>query len=369
MPAADAQQSPDIPSTPSAPPAPATPAATRPPGRRRAGVHVPDPNALVWEHPIPLLTNPFMLWDLGRVLFFSLLIMEGMTLLVSFFFTDEAGLLPLEILLLVSAILIVLFAFVAVVIFRNGIHTRFTVDSRGLEMETIFGDDLYERILNRLVGALVFLANPLVALTTSVQSAATSNTVLDWRDVSKVTVHRRLGVVSLADSWHTVARLYCDPRSVDELATRVQSNLAPDAARRSRQASGDLPRRRLAFYLAWTVVTAGAFICTQAWYWAADDMLRPATAAAALVLLVGWAIPAWWTRLLVWPAAAASLLTLAQLAPPALEKHTILPWYTSYGFQTDTPEFLLALAGSCVLVAMSLYVLITRPEMPKTGSR
>ncbi|MDP3046363.1 MAG: hypothetical protein Q8O07_02685, partial [Chloroflexota bacterium] len=76
MPAADIQQSPDTPA------APLASAGTRPPGRRRAGAHLPDPDALIWEHPIPLLTNPFMLWDLGRVLFFSLLIMEGMTLLV-----------------------------------------------------------------------------------------------------------------------------------------------------------------------------------------------------------------------------------------------------------------------------------------------
>ncbi len=363
MPAADEPQSPD---TPAAPP---TPVVTRPPGRRRAGAHLPDPNALIWEHPIPLLTNPFMLWDLGRVLFFSLLIMEGMALLVSFFFTDEAGLLPLGVLLLVSTIMAGLFAFVSLIIFRNGIHTRFTVDSRGVEMETIFGDDLYERTVNRLVGVLVFIANPLLAFTTSVRSAASSSTVMDWRDVRKVTVHRRLGVVSLADSWHTVARLYCDPRSVDELATRVQTHVVPAAARRARRDSGELPRRRLGFYLVWTVATAAAFVCSLAWYWAADDMVRPATAAAALVLLVGWSIPCWWTRLLVWPAAAASLLTLAKLVPPALEKHTILPWYSSYGFQSDTPEFLLALAGSSALVLMSLYVLITRPEMPKSGSR
>ncbi|MDP3047754.1 MAG: hypothetical protein Q8O07_09795, partial [Chloroflexota bacterium] len=334
-----------------------------------AGAHLPDPDALIWEHPIPLLTNPFMLWDLGRVLFFSLLIMEGMTLLVSFFFTDEAGLLPLEILLLVAAIMAGLFAFVSLIVFRNGVHTRFTVDSRGVEMETIFGDDLYERTVNRAVGALVFIANPLLALTTSVRSAASSSTVLDWHEVRKVTVHRRLGVVSLADSWHTVARLYCDPRSVDVLAARVQAHVVPAAARRTRRDSEELPRRRLGFYLAWTAVTAAAFVCSMAWYWAADDMVRPATAAAAFVLLVGWSIPAWWTRLLVWPAAAASLLTLAKLVPPALEKHTILPWYFSYGFQSDTPEFLLALAGSSALVLMSLYVLITRPELPKPGSR
>jgi hypothetical protein len=363
MPAAGEPQSPD---TPTAPP---SPAATRPPGRRRAGVHVPDPNALVWEHPIPLLTNPFMLWDLGRVLFFSLLLLEGMTLLVSFFFSDEAGLLPWELLLLVAAILAVLFAFVSLAIFRNGIHTRFTVDSRGVEMETIFGDDLYENTLNRLVGALVFIANPLVALTTSVKGVSNSSTVMDWSDVRKVSVHRRMGVVSLADSWHTVARLYCDPRSVDELSARVQGHMVPAAARRARQTSGELPRRRLAFYLGWTAVTTAAFVTSLAWYWAADEMVRPATAAAVLVLLVGWSIPAWWTRLLVWPAAAASLLTLAKLAPPALEQRTIPPWYSTYGFQFDTPEFLLALAGSSILVTMSLYVLIARPEMPRTAKK
>ncbi len=354
----------DEPLPPDAPPAPA-----RPPGRRRAGAHLPDPNALIWEHPIPLLTNPFMLWDLGRVLFFSLLLMEGVTLLVSFFFTDEAMLLPVEILLITAAVVAGLFALVALLIFRNNIHTRFTVDAHGVEMETIFGDDLYERMVNRLFGVLLFFVNPLAALTTSVKGAASSSTVLTWRDVCKVSVNRRLGVVSLADSWHTVARLYCDPRSVDELAARVQGHLKQPAARRSRPGSADLPRRHLVFYLGWTGATLAAYVCSLAWYWAAGDMLRPATAAAALVLLMGWSIPAWWTRLLVWPAAAASLLTLAKLAPPALEKHAILPWYTAYGFQSDTPEFLIALAGSLALVLMSLYALVTRPELPRPAGK
>ncbi len=348
--------------------APPKVAATRPPGRRRAGAHLPDPNALIWERSIPLLTNPYMLWDLGRVLFFSLLLMEGVTLLVSFFFTDEAGLLPVEILLITAAVVAGLFAFVALLIFRNGIHTRFTVDAHGIEMETIYGDDLYERAVNGLLRVLLFFANPLTALGASVRSAASSSTVLGWSDVSTVRVNRRLGVVSLADSWHTVARLHCDPRSVDELAGRVRAHVAPVAGQ-ARRETGELPRRRLAFYLGWTALTAAGYICSLAWYWAADEMIRPATAAAALLLLTGWSIPRWWTRLLIWPAAAASLLTLAKLAPPALEKHTILPWYTAYGFQSDTPEFLIALAGSLAMALMSLYVLVTRPELPKRASK
>jgi hypothetical protein len=91
-------------------------------------------------------------------------------------------------------------------------------------------------------------------------------------------------------------------------------------------------------------------------------MERPAVAAGGLVLLLGWAIPAWWSRLVAWPAVAASLLLTARLIPPALEQDTVSAWHTVYGYQMDTPELALAALGCLTLVAMSLSVLVMRPE-------
>lgn len=311
---------------------------------------------------MPLLTNPFLLWDMARILAVCGAVMWAMVLAMSFFFTDEVVLLPPQVLLMALAILAALFAFVALVVFRNAMHMRFVVDSHGVRVESIYGDDAYEHSVSALMRAVLFLVNPLVGLTTSLSAAASGGDGLSWSDVRRVTVHRRLGVISLADSWHTVMRLYCDPRSVDMLADRVQHNAGPVLARQARQVAQQSARRPLVFYLVWTAVALAATAASLAWYWAAEDMERPAVAAGGLVLLLGWAIPAWWSRLVAWPAVAASLLLTARLIPPALEQDTVSAWHTVYGYQMDTPELALAALGCLTLVAMSLSVLVMRPE-------
>jgi hypothetical protein len=317
---------------------------------------------------MPLLTNPFMLWDLGWVLAASVILLQVITLVVTFFFTDEPGVLPVELMLLCFVIIAALFAFVALVIFRNAIHCRFVVDSRGARMETIYGDDLYERSLGWVVRGLLFLGNPLLALTTSLPGVANSSESLPWRDVTGFTVHRRLSVVTLREGWRTALRLYCDPRALDTLAERVRVLTAPGFAARARRRPKPSERHRLPFYAAWTVLAAVAGSASLAWYWAADEMVRPAVLAFSLVALAGWLLPGIAARLAAWPALAASLFLAAQLVPPALEQDSFGPGMVFYGWDLDTPQLVLAAVGCLALIALSLVAILWRRLRPHSAS-
>lgn len=324
---------------------------------------------------MPLLTNPFMLWDLGWVLAASTLLLQVITLVVTFFFTDEPGLLPTELTLLCLGIVTALFAFVALVVFRNGIHCRFVLDSRGVRMETIYGDNLYERSLGWLVRGLLFLGNPLVAVTTSLSPAggvgglpgvANSSESLPWRDVTGFTVHRRLAVVTLREGWRTAMRLYCDPHAIDALAERVRVLTAPGAIARARRRPKPSDRYRLPFYAAWTVAAAVAGSVSLAWYWSADEMIRPAVLAFCLVALAGWLLPHRSAHLPAWPALASSLFLAAQLVPPALQRNSFGPGKAFYGWDMDTPQLVIAALGCLALIAMSLAALLWRRRQLKT---
>lgn len=339
-------------SDPAQRPTPATP----PPGRRRARSRSVDPNALVWDHPIRLVTNPFMLWDMARVLAAAVLLMQLAVFIVSFFFIDEIVWLPVEMMLLTLGVIAGLYLVVSLVIFRNGIDTRFAVDSQGARMETSYGDDAYEKGVGWVLRGLLFIVNPLAGLTTSLPGLAASSDGIAWREITRVTVHRRLGVVSLAEGWRTALRLYCDPRSIDMLADTVRAHAAPAIARKSRLRETDAPRRSIVFYLAWTAVALAAGVASMAWYWAADDVLRPMVAAVALVGLAGWSLPAWWTRLLAWPGLAVCLLLMVKLGVPAVESRPSVFGGVRRAFETDTAELVIAAAGCGVLLAMCLYL-------------
>ncbi len=328
--------------------------------RRRAAPLPPDPDALVWEYPMPLLTNPFMLWDLGWVLVISIFLLEVIALTVTFFFSDEPVLLPPQVVLVGFGVVAALFAFVALAVFRNAIHCRFVVDSRGARMEMIYGDNLYERSVGWVLRGLLFFANPLSALSTNLPGIANSSESLPWRDVTGYTVHHRLGVVSLREGWRTALRLYCDPRAVDTLAERVRILTAPGFLTRARRRPKLSHRYRWPFYASWTTAAAVAGSVSLAWYWAADDMVRPAVLAFVLTAAAGWSLPAKAARLVAWPALAASIFLAAQLVPPALERSTFGPLRVSYGWELDTPELVIAAAGCLALVIMSLAAILWR---------
>ncbi len=315
------------------------------------------PPPLTWEYDIPLLTNPFILWDFFRVFAIALLTMEGLVLFMSFFFSDEAVLLPVELLALCLGIMAVLFAFVALFIYRNRFHSRFTVDSKQASVEGFYGIDRYERTASRILSVAFFLTRGRVISLIGDSQSATS---IPWQEVYKVTVHRRWHVITLSNSWRSVLRLYCPSQGFDQAAALMQDYAAAAARRRSRHPTPPLRRRSISSYLAWTGLSVVATIASSAWYWAGDEVLKLSLLAGILVLIVGWTSSFWWSKLIAWPAVGVSLIFLARLVPPALEETTFSWRGTAYGYEFDTPLLLVTVAGGLSLLALSVLSLRTR---------
>jgi hypothetical protein len=125
-------------------------------------------------------------------------------------------LLPIEFLFLIGGIVVALFLFVALILFRNRYRARFVLDSKQAVFQgSGWGDSGWDRTIKRLLKVLAFFA----ASSDPTQSNATN---IRWRAVRKVNVNRSTRVIALCDSWHVVMRLYCPPDVLDQALTHVQ---------------------------------------------------------------------------------------------------------------------------------------------------
>ena len=192
----------------------------------------PEHEALAWEHDLTLATNPFILSDFIRVVVVSLLTMEILVYVMGLI-TGDPILLPLKFLGLIGGILAALFLIATLLVYGNRYHARFQVDAKGAQME----DAGQGRRFKWLMVALGVLARrPGVAMSATSGPSGYGDRV-SWREVRRVTVHRRLRVVTLCNSWRSLLRLYCPPELFDEVAERAQSSVAQAEQRRARRES------------------------------------------------------------------------------------------------------------------------------------
>ncbi len=304
--------------------------------------------SLTWESDIPLLTNRFLLLDFALVLGLAVLIIEGLVWALSFFFTDEPVLLPLELWAIPLAVIVALFGLVAVLVYGNRFHGRFTLDDRAV----VYAVGAQERKINRIVMALALLFGVWRALGPALLAQAREVSRVEWKAVYRFRVAPARQVITLYDSWHAVLRLYCPPERFAEILALVQAYSAAGAAWRARQPA---PPRPVSFYLAWAGLTGLATLATLAWPWTTyEGVDRLGLLAGILVLGTGVTSAAWWSKLLALPAATMSLLFLVRLGLVALQPITGpsgAVW--DYTYTLDTPQLLLAVVGGLGLLALS----------------
>lgn len=184
--------------------------------------------ALTWEHTLPLATNPFLWWDFFRVLGACLLIMELLVFLMSVLVGDPIWL-PLSVLGIVTAIFAGLFLIATLLLYGNRYHARFAVDAKGAQMEDA-GQGRWFRWRLILLGVLA--RQPGAVLGSSAGPSGYGERVA-WRDVRRVSIHRRLRVITLSNSWRSLLRLYCPPELFDQIVAHVQSHVALAEKRRA----------------------------------------------------------------------------------------------------------------------------------------
>jgi hypothetical protein len=175
-----------------------------------------------WDAAIPLVTNPFMLWDLLKLWSIS-----GMALLlvIAVLQLADPGPRPFSVVLVIPvAVSLGLFALslvVCLVFLLNRFFARFDLRTDGVQFQTV----RWTRKLSRAVSignlALGVLALRPQAIGAGLLADVQRDLFLPWGEIRKVTVFPRLHTLTLSNSWRPVLRLHCSTGQVFETALAV----------------------------------------------------------------------------------------------------------------------------------------------------
>ena len=103
------------------------------------------------------------------------------------------------------------------VIFRNRIWARFTLDEKGALYES---GKLIKKAAYVSIGLGILSVNPLL-LGAGMIGKVRSAQGMGWRDVKRISASPRWQVVTLFNSWRPVLRLYCPTQEIYEEALAI----------------------------------------------------------------------------------------------------------------------------------------------------
>ena len=164
-----------------------------------------------WAYDIPLLSNRYMLWDMGRVFFATFVIGTGILLFATGF---DYSIISLA--LLSEAIFIGLFLFVALIL-GNHIRSGFIVDEKGI------GSRASRRMskLNKATIVLGLLSGSASTAGVGFLASSKEQSFHPWNKIEKATVDKARRVISFHNSWRTVERIYCHEDSFEQILNYV----------------------------------------------------------------------------------------------------------------------------------------------------
>jgi len=190
-----------------------------------------------WEIDVPIVTDPFMLLSMAKVFVVAGSVMWGLLAFLSAVQGEWKMIAPMG--GFVAAIIggvMLCYLVGSLLIYRNRIHYRFTVDDKAARAELI---DRRVKGVNRLGLWLGVLSGKpgvagagLIARSQEIQAAT-------WKSIVRVTPHPRLKAISLGNAWRTTLILYCTPENYDAVLAAVQ---AAHAAHPARVRANPLPR-------------------------------------------------------------------------------------------------------------------------------
>lgn len=285
---------------------------------------------LEWEIDIPLMTNRFILYDFGKVILWTGLIMFSLLALI-FILTGDGGARQLAavagmtgIALLVVGLLACL---VMAVFFGNRYPTAFCVGEEGVRMAS---RSRRGKGANRAAIVLGLLARRPGLAGAGLMASSQELAEIRWRDIRSVHEHPDLRVLCIRNSWRVLLRLFCTPENFKQVRDRIASHLPPGAVRPGPgDQYGEAVRRLLLGACAYVAVSFGAGVDLLPWLalgavamtasgfarGGSRTALSALAAVAAGVQAAAW--PGSWAELLSsgWNAAPVFLGLAAMAAP------------------------------------------------------
>jgi hypothetical protein len=198
---------------------------------------------IAWEFNIPLITNRFILYDIGKALGLSGLFLCLLLAAITMFFGHIRDLPDMfELAGICLGIFAVSMLLVMIVFFGNRIPARFVLDERGARVQNL---GRRSKVGNRLAIVLGLLGGGKGLSTAGAGMLAVSQerTEIKWSDVRGIRYHPADKVISLMNSWRVVVRLYCTPENYEVVASTATARMEgrPKAKAKGRPAPGRTP--------------------------------------------------------------------------------------------------------------------------------
>lgn len=304
--------------------------------------------SITWQSDITLLTNPLIAGIYIGVICISLVIMEGAVALVSFLFSDELVLLPLQVLLMILGVMLVLFV-LACIIMGNRLHLDYILNDKGA-IQVSFQKTTTAL---RVIAGIAALFGAWSALRLLENKGSRQEQVVSWRSVKKVVVYRSLRAITLSNGFFPLLQIYCPREEFDSILAFITAHTAAakrSSAKRSSVKSTAQHPYKWWFYMALGALVLLATLATQAWYWASYDNTQKIGLVAGVITLVVVASWASWASILIAVLSAlGSLWFLGQTLFAALE-----PFMGGMTYMLDSCELVISACGGLVLLGVAV---------------
>ncbi len=266
------------------------------------------PPALVWETDVRLLTHPLMLATFAKLFVITGFIVGALLSFILAVTSEAQSIVPiLEMTGTLTAGLAVLSGLVCLVIFRNRMHMRFSLDAKAAEAEVI---DTRAKKANTVAVVLGILARKPGLAGAGLMAQSSMNQKAAWKAVAKARFHPAWRTVSLSNGWRTVLNLFCTPENYDVVAAAVREALA----RRKTKARPKNPLPRLLLHTVLVVLACAPLF-------GLPDLNEQAMFPAIFVLCFAMA-SVWLIPVLAWVVLAGIAWMAALEVLAASEIHT-----------------------------------------------
>jgi hypothetical protein len=177
-----------------------------------------------WDVEMPLLTNRFFLYDMGKVVFWTGLIVN-LILSVAFLAAGNLSSLPkvMGVMALILGGFMLLFMLISLVFFGNRYPCHFSVSAAGIGWQSA---SRRAGVANRaavVVGALVGSPG---AAGAGLLAMSEESGLDGWDEVRRVKKYPDERVISVMNGWRVTIRLYCTPENYTYVSQLVDWYMA-----------------------------------------------------------------------------------------------------------------------------------------------
>jgi len=193
-----------------------------------------DPDALAWQADMPLITNPFMIYDLTKVLGLGSLFPLFIIVALAFWEGSYAAIPALAgFCALIFGGLMFVSALIMLAVFGNRFPYEYLLDSRGVRME------LRSLKANRISSLAILLGSlagrrGLTAAGAGFLAKANRIAFLPWEELRCAHFFPNSRRINLVNDWRAVIRMEIPESLYSEIEARVRAELNRQEARRSK---------------------------------------------------------------------------------------------------------------------------------------